>query len=308
MLFLLLTSFYLTLPPSYSAVVVDASTNKPLAAVSVRDPTSGQGTSTDERGVFTLPGAPTRLSLTCLGYASLTASVPVGKGTASADTLRLLPEAYALSEVAVRPPRAQTFSTGLHEGPKLGSRLYPGQAAGLLVMRPTSVPADQPCVITHVRLFLRDKPQQGRLRVRLVSIEPGPPAHPGANDLLPTPVVFSTQQLANAPHGQLVLDLSAYDLLLPAAGLCVVVECLPTDPDELGVTVRADQAKRKVFVTTLPRPGVAARVYDVKDFPMLEATRGAGTQTWTRAPGRPTWTTHTSFFYSVRTEVSVLSY
>ncbi len=296
-------------PPTYSAVVVDAATNRPLAGVLVRTDGSGTAvTSTDTHGRFTLAGLPQGIGLSLPGYAPLHVAMPAQLTTA--DTLRLLPRSYALDEVAVRPPRSSTLASVPAGGPALGRRLFPGQAVALLLERPASAPADQPCVVSEVRLFLSERPHQGRLRVRLVELLAGPPAQPGIRDLLPTPAVFTLDQLAQARKGILVLDVSAANLLLPAAGLCVVIECLPTDPADQTATITiAPGVKGHTTVTlTGGAPSLPPRTYPAQDFPLLTAGRGAGAGTWSYYPNRPVWTARSAVSYTVRTEVRLLSY
>lgn len=304
--FLLLS---LVASPPYSATVVDATTNQPLAGVSVRATEPGGATSTDALGHFTLAGTPRTLELALLGYAPLHLAVPAE--TSGPDTLRLLPRSYALEEVAVRPPRASTLASVPNAGPALGRRLYPGQAVALLLERPAAAPAAQPCVVSEVRLFLQERPRQGRLRVRLVEVLPGPPARPGTRDLLPTPAIFSTEQLAHAPKGVLTVDVSAANLLVPATGLCVVVECLPTDPADQGAVVATTRdAKGRATITLTSRGATNSpgRAFPGDDFPLLRAGRGAGAGTWSYYADRPTWTTRSALSYTVQTEVRVLSY
>ncbi len=296
-------------PPAYSAVVVDAVTNQPLAGVAVRAAKPGAAsTSTDTQGRFTLPGSTQALSLSLLGYAPLRVAVPAQP--TAADTLRLLPRSYALDEVAVRPPRSSTLASVPAGEPEVSRRLYPGQAVALLLERPVSTPANQPCVVNEVRLFLRNRPPQGRLRVRLVEVLAGPPARPGSRDLLPVPVVFTSQQLAQAPKGVLTLDVSAANLLLPEAGLCVVIECLPTAPaDQTAAVTIAPDAKGHTTVTlTSNIPGQLPRTYSGQDFPLLRAGRGAGVGTWSYYPERSGWTNRSAIPYTVRTEVRLLGY
>lgn len=296
------------LPTNYSAVVVDATTSQPLAGVRVQASGPGPGlATTDDRGRFTLAGAARTLALTRLGYAPLQVSVPADARLA--DTLRLLPQAYALAEVAVRPPRTQVLLSVAAGGAELGRTLYPGQAVALPLTRPADAPADQPCVLRTVRLWLRERPRQGRLRVRLVDVLPGPPNRPGTRDLLPIPAVFSLAQLTQARRGELVLDVAPYNLLLPAAGLAVVIECLPTDPAGLDTPVStATDGRGHTTVTLAGGPSQTSRSYAGTDFPVLTARYGAGPGTWSYYPSRVGWTTRSAVAYTVRAEVTVLSY
>jgi hypothetical protein len=291
----------------YSAVVVDATTNRPLENVSVRAGSAG-GVTTNAQGVFSLDaGSGQALALTHLGYAPLSFTVPAT--SPRTDTLRLLPQTYVLDAVAVRPPRAQVFSSAPEKGPEIGRSVLPGQSVALLITRPAGVPADQPCVVNQVKLYLSDKVKEGRLRIRLVNLlhEENQGDRPGTNDLLPTPVVYSTEQLRNAPHGNLLVDLSAYNLLVPAPGLCVVVDGLPTDPATDVVSAKADP-KGNVTVIVVPHAGGPTQSFPSDGFPHLVAKREAGTRTWGRSAGRPAWAVAPGMAYTVRADVSVFSY
>lgn len=307
MLSLLLASLLLVqTPPTYSAVVVDATTNKPLANVSVRATGSKDGTTTDAHGIFKLGGSPTQLDFALLGYSALHLAVPAQP--TSADTLRLLPTSYVLDAVTIRPPKVVTFSSVPKEGAEMGRRLLPGQSVALLLERPASAPADKPCMLSEVRIYLQDKVKEGRLRVRLVDIQgSGTSARPGSNDLLPAPSVYSTEQLRAAPKGVLLVDVSQYGLLLPAEGLCVVVDCLPTDPADQDIKVTND-GKGHSTVTLATAAGAASHNVPGDDYPSLESRRGVGLRTWSRFPARPEWTTRANLFYTVHTDVSVYTY
>lgn len=307
MLSLLFASLLLAQTPTtaYSAVVVDASTNKPLAGVSVRGKGTKDGVTTDAHGFFKLGGSPTELDLSLLGYAPLHRAVPAQPS--ATDTLRLLPTSYVLEAVTIRPPKVVTFSSVPKEAPEMGRRLLPGQSVALLLERPATAPTDKPCVLSEVRIFMQDKPKQGRLRVRLVNIQgSGTDTRPGSNDLLPAATVFSTEQLRAAPKGVLTLDVSEYGLLLPVEGLCVVVDCLPTDPADLSIKVTTEKGRSTVALAA----SAGGPVHNVpgEEYPMLEAKRGVGARTWSRFPDRPEWTTRASLFYTVHTDVSVFTY
>lgn len=302
-----LTTALLVAGNPYSAVVVDATTNRPLENVSVRVGAAG-GVKTNSQGVFTLDaGSGQALALSHLGYAPLNYTVPAS--SPRPDTVRLLPQSYVLDAVAVRPPRAQTFSSTPATGPEISRSVLPGQSVALLITRPAGVPADQPCVVDNVHLYLSDKVKEGRLRIRLVNLlhEENQPDRPGQNDLLPAPVVYSTEQLRNAAHGNLVVDLSAYNLLVPTEGLCVVVDGLPTDPSTDVVSAKVD-SKGKITVIVVPHVGGPTQSFSSEGFPHLVAKRETGTRTWGRSAGRPAWAVPPGMAYTVRADVGVFSY
>lgn len=308
--FLLFAGLLLAPPPTYSAVVVDAATNQPLAGVSVRTGSASPAATTDTRGRFSIAVAPSAtLELALLGYARL--RLPVPAQPTSADTLRLLPQAYALADVQVRPPRELTFSSVSERAHEFGHDLFPGQALAMLVARPATVPAEQPCVLKSVRLYLRDKPQEGRVRLRLVAIQPVADGHarPGSNDLLPVPLILSLEQLQAAPRKQVVIDFSSYNLLVPAAGLCVVAECLTTDPVDVFFKFQWDEKKKRPSIGLSHNPGgPAERLVYWHDFPSFTARQGVGPQTWYRVRPQGEWQDKTPVTGTVRADITVLAY
>lgn len=306
----LLLAGLLALPPAYSAVVVDATTNRPLAGVSIRPAAlPAQGTTTDAQGLFTLASQPQALDLSLVGYAPLHLAVPTQHQ--GIDTLRLLPQAYALADVHVRPPKAVTISSIPEKGHDFGELILPGISVGLLIPRPATVPADQPCLITEVRLRLRDRPREGRLRIRLVPLATNANGtnRPGIGDLLPTPFIVSLPEMAASKGGEIKLDFTPYNIVLPASGLCVVVESLLTDPADQVLRTEVD-AKKNILVLLAPRPGESgpARVLRGSDFPYLLARQGTGLRTWMRSDIRPEWNSRQALFFAVHAQVSLLTY
>lgn len=298
----------LTVPAGpYSAVVVDATTNRPLEAVSVRDPDSNTGTTTTAQGTFTLATTPKRVALSRLGYASLTLTLAPGSRL---DTLRLLPQNYVLGDVVVRTPRSFLMSSGKQGGQQGGFNVFPGQSLATLLSRPEDLSPDQPCVVTQVRLYLQEKPKQGRVRVRLTTLErataAGKPAQPGSQDILPIPFVFSTEQLAAARKGELLIDLSAYNILLPPDGLCVVLEALPTNPDDKLSGISRDEKNR--VTVHLSRNNGQRQDLPGKDFPVFTYRLNAGGTTWFRVTARPTWQSTSASHDALRTDVQLLLY
>lgn len=295
---LLLAGLFLTLPTSsdYSAVVVDARTNRPLAGVNVRDVKAPAPTApvvTDATGRFTLSADQVHIQFNMLGYAPLVINQLHPQG----DTIRLLPQAMVLSEVSVRPPKATILSTVPPKGSTMDRRILPGQSVALLVTPPVGAPVGQACVLDQVRLFMADRVKEGRLRIRLVNVVPGAglgsAAQPGLADLLPEPALYSAAQLSDLSHGRLILDIAKYGLLLPPEGLCVVIECLPTNPADkpVAVTVPAGgKGKLHVVVASDPTDPTTSHVLEADDFPLLSGQRGlANNPTWSRSTSKPQW-------------------
>lgn len=105
------------------------------------------------------------------------------------------------------------------------------------------------------------------------------------------PRIFLLAQRTQARWGE-PLELTAYKLLLPAAGLAVVIECLPTDSADLGAVVSSTADGRgHTTVTLAGGPGQASHTYAGNDFPMLTARHGAGPSTWSYYPNWNGWIT-----------------
>lgn len=236
--FLLLTLFYACpAPPAYQAIVVDATTSRPLASVSVVDLQGKASSATDSQGRFGLPGPVAHFRLRGLGFAVLEATRSA-LTPGQVDTLRLLPEAILLSEVSVRPAKPVVLSSlGTKVGKPHGTVLVPGAQYGILFQPAAS---QLPAVVQQISVRFRFSPQShslvGRVRVRLVAPERGSSAMPSAHDLVPIAATYTAAELAVLPNHLLVLDLSAYNIRLPAAGFFVLIEGLPTNAGETYVT------------------------------------------------------------------------
>lgn len=284
MLSLLLAGLLLRPAPPYSAVVVDARTNKPLAGVSVRVTGHKHATTTDAHGVFQVAGTAPGLELSHYCYAPLHTTVPAAAG--SRDTLRLLPTSYVLEPVTLHPPRIVSFSSV--PCPR-GQRLLPGQSVALLLERRTEAAPRTLCIVHEVRFAVQPDVKQGRLRVRLVNTQaPGA----GTQDLLPAPVLFSAEQLRAAPGGELALDLRPYDLLLPLEWLCVVVDCLPTDEADRDAVLTTDAQGRPAVQLAASAEALGHQVA-AADFPLLAGKRG-----------HSKWATRARIFYTPETDFS----
>ncbi len=237
-IFLILALFRCHAPANtYQAIVVDATTSRPLASVSVTNLQNQTGSATDEHGRFSLPGPVTHFRLRSLGFANLEATRPA-RPPGQVDTLRLLPEAILLSEVSVRPARPAVLSSlGTKVGKRSGTVLVPGAQYGILFQPAANL---LPAVVQQISVRFRFSPQShalvGRVRVRLVAPERGSSAMPSAHDLVPIAATYTAAELAALPDHLLVLDLSAYHIRLPATGFFVLIEGLATNAGETYVT------------------------------------------------------------------------
>ena len=236
--FLFLTLFYpYPPPPAYQAIVVDATTSRPLASVSVVDLQGKSSSATDSQGRFSLPGPVAHFRLRGLGFAALEATRSA-LAPGQVDTLRLLPESILLSEVSVRPAKPVVLSSlGTKIGKPHGTVLVPGAQYGILFQPAANL---LPAVVQKISVRFRFSPQShsliGRVRVRLVAPERSSSAMPSAHDLVPIAATYTAAELAALPNHLLVLDLSAYNIRLPATGFFVLIEGLPTNAGETYVT------------------------------------------------------------------------
>ncbi len=301
-LMLLLLPFLLTLfgtpPPtdSYRAIVVNATTSQPLAGASILNLRTQGGSLADEHGRFTLPGPVAHFRVRSLGFADLEATRPA-LAPGQVDTLRLLPEAILLPEASVRPAKPVVLSS---LGPKVSHRrgtvLVPGAQYGILFQPAANL---LPAVVQHIRVrFEFNKQSQalvGRVRVRLVAPERGSSTTPSAHDLVPMAATYTAAELAALPDHVLTVDLSAYNIRLPATGFFVLLEGLATVAGESYVTDKlvGDSRPGDLVVVTASDPQNPATFRETRafDYPALSwASSVTETQTVTRLGYSKPWT------------------
>ena len=278
---LLFISLFLALfsapPPtnSYQAIVVDATTSRPLAGVSIMDLKGQAGAATDQQGRFSLPGPAVHFRLRSLGFADLEA-IRTALAPGQVDTLRLLPEAILLSEVSVRPSKPVMLSSlGTKAAKPHGTILVPGAQYGILFQPAANL---LPAVVQQISLRLGSArpPTAGRIRVRLVAPERGSSSTPSAHDLVPIAATYTAAELAALPDHVLTVDLSAYSIRLPATGFFVLIEGLATVAGEMFVTDKmvGNMNSGKMVIVTAPDPQNPAtfRETPALDFPVISWT------------------------------------
>ena len=235
----LLLALFSAPPPTtaYQAIVVDATTSRPLAGVSVVVLQTQTGFATDQHGRFCLPVPVAHFRLRSLGFADLEATRSA-LATGQVDTLRLLPEAILLSEVSVRPSKPLVLSSlGAKVGKPHGTMIVPGAQFGILFQPAANMP---PAVVQQISVRFDLNKQShalvGRIRVRLVALKRGSSMTPSEHDLLPIAATYTAAELAALPNHLLTVDLSSYNIRLPATGFFVLVEGLTTIAGETYVT------------------------------------------------------------------------
>ena len=252
-------AFFSASPPtnSYQAIVVDATTSQPLAGISVVDLQTQTGSATDQHGRFSLPGPTAHFHLRGLGFADLEATRPA-TAPGQIDTLRLLPKTILLSEVSVRPSKPVVMSSlGDKVGKPKGYIMAPGTQYGIL-FRPA---ADMlPAVVQQISVRFQPNKQShdliGRVRVRLVSLERGSSMTPSVHDLFPIAATYTAAELDVLPNHLLNIDLSSYNIKLPATGFFVLVEGLTTVAGETYITDKmvSDKGKSLYVIVTASDP------------------------------------------------------
>lgn len=258
-------------PLPYQAIVVNATTSRPMPGVSVLDAKNPGGTATDADGRFSLPGPGAHFRIHSLGFADLDATRPA-LAPGQVDTLRLLPESILLSEVSVRPSKALVLSSlGTKVGKPASFLVVPGGQYGILFR---SAAAALPVLVQQISVRFAPEPARlGRVRVRLVALARGSSMTPSPHDLLPVAATYSAAELAALPGHVLTIDLSTYNLRLPASGFFVLVEGLPDVASETFVTQRMAGNGRKsypVIVTAAdPQNPATFRETPAFDYPAI---------------------------------------
>ena len=277
----------------YQAVVVNATTSRLLAGVSITDLQTQAASATDLRGRFSLAGPTAHFRLHSLGFADLEATRPALL-PGQFDTLRLLPDAILLSEVSVRPSKPVVLSSiGTKTGKPRGTMLVPGAQFGILFQPAASM---LPAVVQHITVrFWPGHSTTGRIRVRLVTPERHSLMTPSAHDLVPIAATYTAAELAALPNHLLTIDLSAYSIRLPATGFFVLIEGLATIAGEVYVTDKLVSSKGKldhvVVTASDPQNPATFRETPSSDYPAVSWTPSiTGVETVTRLGDRKSWT------------------
>ncbi|MCC3159545.1 carboxypeptidase-like regulatory domain-containing protein [Hymenobacter sp. 15J16-1T3B] len=266
-------------PPAYQAVVIDAATRQPLAGVAVTDLDAGATRSTDATGHITLPGPAAHLRLRHLGYAPaevLRGALPAGQ----VDTLRLTPQRFALADVVVQGARPVRLSGYAGKLKYVGGVLLVPEYQTASLFRPA--PGEVGSVVQRLTAqFRNNHPTAGRVRMRLLPVLPTSPFTPDlTRDLLTGELQYSAAQIAALPNQELTVELASHGIRVPAAGLCLLVEGLPSSPEEQLVEL---QPPWTVVTATDPRNQATYRSAPADAFPaIMVATSATSVETTSR--------------------------
>lgn len=115
---------------------------------------------------------------------------------------------------------AAAYGYKAYNGWQITDRILPGQTLATLI-------PGQPGksrLMSKISISLAAPARQGQLLLNLREV--GPDGRPGPHNLLPEPAKYGTAQLKAGD--ELFLPMTAYNLQVPAQGLYLLVQCLPT--------------------------------------------------------------------------------
>lgn len=155
-----------------------------------------------------------------------------------------------------------------------GLVVVPGAQFGIL-FRPAANML--PAIVQQISIQFEFNKQShsltNRVRVRLVRLERGSSMTPSAHDLRPITATYTAAELAVLPDHLLTVDLSMYNIRLPAIGFFVLIEGLATIAGETYVTdkfVSNDGKDQYVVVTaTDPQNPATFRESSAWDYPAI---------------------------------------
>lgn len=282
----------------YQGVVVNAKTRQPVPAATVQLLGVNGGVVTDVAGRFTLAsvsGSSLHLRVSSLGYAptELTRPLPA----AAADTILLNPTTEALPDVTVRPRQELTLQP-FSKLPKVSTGYYLIPSAEFALELPP-LAEGRTGMLSQVRLQFRPgrfSVHQGGLRMRLLARPDTTKASalngPSGKDLLPAPITLSAVQIAAAANGAVSLDLSKYNLAMPATGLFVVLEGIGLSPEHQYVSItQPSKGHSALLVTgTDPKDPKTYEVTKLEEYPQLAIAESADPSiTWSRGSNGKGW-------------------
>jgi hypothetical protein len=209
------------------------------------------------------------------------------------DTIRLLPKEVILENVTVKPAQPIRLTPVPLEarqksfiGFDKARGLTPGTSLAVL-HRPPDTTATYYVTRLIVAVPRNHEVEAGRLRILLVNVISEPTPYPGANDLLPIAAIFTAKQVNSAVNHEVEVDVSSYHLRLPKEGLCVVAECLPTEPNEVPVArnkvKQGNKVRIEIITATDPKNPATYRQTPIENFIWVNVAESNGKAiTWRR--------------------------
>lgn len=211
-----------TLPPQHRITVVDALSKAPVVAVVVQ--VDAQLLYTDAQGKVELPAIYRSLSFSRIGYGALRLTEALKAGV---DTVYLKPVAQELAEIFVKPPGPPVSLSSASNKLTGANPSYPGTQIAIWFESPDTLQAYQ---LRSVSIPVKEKFQAGYIRVGI---------HPkGADDtlfgsnLLPNNLVLTNESVTLGKRPVVQFDVTEYNLVLPAKGFYLVLDCLSSSVQE----------------------------------------------------------------------------
>jgi CarboxypepD_reg-like domain len=282
---------------SYQGVVVDAVTRRPLPSVTVHDINHKATLVTNAAGSFQLQGidkGPVQVRLTSIGYVPIDYTRPVRPG--QNDTLFLTPVAQQLTGVTIRPQREVSLNA---LGPKFskahGYIMIPSVNIAALI---PPLPGNSTGVLSKVLLQFDTKNiKQGGVRILLfASPTANPSAVPVGPSLLPEPLIVSAATMAAASKGLLSLDISSYNVQMPANGVFVQIEGVASVSEQEFVDISAPTRGKGSAMVVLASSKEDVKTYvatKLNEFPLLASAETVSNSTWFKGSDGYGWTRHT---------------
>ena len=281
---------------SYQGVVVDAVTHRPLPSVTVHDVNHNATLVTNAAGAFQLANVEkdrVQVRLTSIGYvpSDYTRALRPGQN----DTLFLTPVAQQLAGVTIRPQREVSLNA---LGPKFskahGYLLIPSVNIAALI---PALPNTGAGVLSKIMLQMDAKNiKHGGLRILLYAAPTAnPSAVPVGPSLLPEPLIVSAATLAATPKGLLSLDVSSYNVPMPANGLFVHIEGVASVADQQFVDISAPTRGKGSAMVVLASTKEDVKTYvasKLNEFPLLASAETQGNSTWFKGSDGYGWTRH----------------
>lgn len=216
--------------------------------------------------------------------------------TAHAQTTAPQPTLKATLDTVAVTGSTRVLTLAAAPGPDLAIRaLTPGVKMAVLHLPPAGTHEYD---LTGIRIMVSKQYNMSNTGMLLVNVVlPDSSTHaPSTRALLPAPIAVTDREVRRAKNGVLTLDVRAYHLTMPAAGLFVVAEGTPKPPYRyLGDTLLAS----KGFGTHLPYMHVRLgnptkprrqRIVNAMDFICIRDIRTTSQpRTWDYRPKKATW-------------------
>lgn len=216
--------------------------------------------------------------------------------TAHAQTTLPRPPLRATLDTVAVTGTTRVLTLAAAPGPELAVRVFSPGVKIAVLHRPPAGPHEYD--LTAIRLLVSKQgnlSNTGLLLINLMVPDSSTKA-PSQRALLPAPIAVTDREVRRAKNGVLTLDVRAYHLTMPAAGVFVVAEGAPKPPYRyLGDTVFASRGfgvHRAYVHVRLGNPATPRRqrIVNAMDFICVRDIRTTvSPQTWDYRPKKAAW-------------------